>query len=277
MVRKIVLAVSCLLFLSSLQSKVILWDLGGVLFHPNKLGVAREIGLQNFVSYMVLDLRNPNIERLIFNVLEYLEKPEPGVRELAGTAEGVPLPSIMCKWQAGTVVGTEIIKRAESYIDWLYQYDYFESKREMNLVKKTIKAMFDPAVLARNVYPIDEGVQLLIDCTKARNTDGTKKNKNIAFSNWDHLSFDKFHKTHNYIFTHFDHIVISGHIKLIKPRPEAYEYLLSTYNLDPRDCILIDDQAVNAEGARKKGIHTILIKNGDFKQVRAELKRLGAL
>jgi putative hydrolase of the HAD superfamily len=71
--------------------------------------------------------------------------------------------------------------------------------------------------------------------------------------------------------------VISGHIKCIKPRKEAFKYLLETYGLDPKECILIDDQEVNALGARKAGIHTILIKNGNFKQVRKELVELGIL
>ena len=66
----------CIILLSNyggLSAKVILWDLGGVLFQPDKLGVAQEIGLSHFASYALFDMKNPNIERVLFDVLEQME------------------------------------------------------------------------------------------------------------------------------------------------------------------------------------------------------------
>lgn len=259
------------------SAKVLLWDLGGVLFQPDKLGVAKDIGLSYFASYMLMDWRNPNIQNVLFDVLEQMEKPECGVREKAGTGEGVPLPTIMCHWQAGTTTGPEIIKRSYEHLKRLYQIDYFDSYREFILIKKTIHAMFNPKTLARNVVPVPEGFELVRECGSVRNKDGSKKNRNFVFSNWDHLSFDIFYKNNKEYFRPFEQIVISGHIKLIKPRIEAYKYLLETYKLDPKECILIDDQEVNVIGARKCGIKSVLIKNGSYEQVYRELKQLGAL
>lgn len=268
----------CITLLSApLSGKVILWDLGGVLFYPDKFGVAQSVGISNFVSYMVSDMRSPNIQGVLFNALELMEKPERGIREKAGTAEGEALPTIMCKWQAGTIKGPDIIKRSKAHIKHLHSIDFFESDSEMRLILKTIRAMFDPKILADNIYALDEGVQLLRDCRIANNKEGKRRHRNFAFSNWDPLSFDIFRAQNRYIFSLFDEIVISGHVGMIKPRPEIYEYLLKTYDLDPKDCLLIDDQDINAVGARKCGIQTILVKNGNFKEVRQKLKKLGIL
>lgn len=261
----------------SLSAKVLLWDLGGVLFQPYKLGVAQEIGLSHFISYALFDLRNPNIERVLFDVLEQMERPERGNREKAGTGEGVPLPTIMCHWQAGITPGPEIIKRSHAHLEALKKNGYFESELEYNLIKKTIHAMFNPKVLARNVYPVQAGFDLVELCGKARNKDGSKKNRNWVFSNWDNLSFDIFYKNNRGLFKPFEEIIISGHVRLIKPHAAMYKYLLETYRLNPKDCILIDDQEVNVIGARKAGIKSILIRNNDYDQVRRDLKLMGAL
>lgn len=63
---------------AQIHAKVLLWDLGGVLFEPDKLGVAKEIGLSYFASYMLSDWRTPNIQNLLFEVLEQMERPEQG-------------------------------------------------------------------------------------------------------------------------------------------------------------------------------------------------------
>ena len=229
MVKKFFLLLSLCL---SAQAKVILWDLGGVLFYPDKIGVARAVGLSHFVSYMVLDFSNPNIQHKLFEVLELMARPEPGVREKAGTAEGDPLPTIMCQWQAGTVKGPDIIKRSIPHLSMLNSIGYFESKRERRLMQRTIRAMFDPQILADNIYPLEKGVELLKECKEATDKDGNI-HRNFAFSNWDPLSFDIFKEKNLHIFNLFDEIVISGHIKCIKPRKEAFKYLLETYHLDP--------------------------------------------
>lgn len=282
---------SFLLFLSLTPfsfSKVILWDLGGVLFHPDKIGVAKDIGLSNFVTYSLSDWKTPNIQSLLFNILEYMEIPAntPKLdlgkeREKAGTGEGVALPTIMCHWQAGTVPGPEIIKQFDSHIQELEAINFFESKKQKRLIQKTVQAMFDPATLARNVRPIKDGMKLLQECVAARNKDGSKKNRIIAFSNWDHLSFDIFLDHNRGLFKDFEHIIISGHIKLIKPHAAAYKHVLKFvkhhYNLDAHDCILIDDQKVNAEGAERCGIRSLLVINGDYKPIRAALAQQGAL
>lgn len=262
---------------STIHSKVILWDLGGVLFEPDKLGVGQVVGLSYFVSHAFWDLRSPNIQKKLFDLLDQLEPRRPENARVAGSATGFPLPTIMCRWQEGTITGAEIIKKADKLITFLYTCDYFDSREQMILFRRCIKAMFNPEVLAKNVFPVEEGVSLLAASSQMRDKHGNKLHRQFVFSNWDHISFDTFKKSHGRIFKFFDEIVISGHIKKIKPHANAYEHLLKTYNLDPKECILIDDQEVNAHAARKAGMKAVIIRNRNYEALAQDLKALGVL
>ena len=56
----------------------------------------------------------------------------------------------------------------------------------------------------------------------------------------------------------FDGIVYSAPVKMLKPRPEIYRYLIDKYSLNPSECIFIDDLMENLETAEKLGMKTFL-------------------
>jgi len=56
----------------------------------------------------------------------------------------------------------------------------------------------------------------------------------------------------------FEGIVISGFVKMVKPEPEIYQYILDAYHLEPSTCIFIDDSPRNIEVARLLGINGIV-------------------
>lgn len=56
------------------------------------------------------------------------------------------------------------------------------------------------------------------------------------------------------VFDYFDAQVVSCEIGLGKPDRRIYEYLLSTYNLNPAETIFIDDRKDNVDAAEKMGI-----------------------
>lgn len=67
--------------------------------------------------------------------------------------------------------------------------------------------------------------------------------------------------------------VISYEIHKVKPEPEIYETLLEKYQLNPDECVFLDDLERNLIGARKHGIHTVLFEN--LAQALSELEKLG--
>lgn len=70
-----------------------------------------------------------------------------------------------------------------------------------------------------------------------------------------------------------DGAVWSYEVKMMKPEKEIYEYLLDTYQINPKKAVFIDDRRENLTAAEKKGIHTVQFKN--FRQAVEDLKKLG--
>ena len=268
-----------ILFCSTgLLSKTLIWDLGDVLFKPNKFGIARSIGISHLIGYWFFDWRNPrtNLQPLVFDVLDKMSCDPVPEGIYATTNEGIPLPAIMCHWQTGTISGKEIITKIPDHVDTLYREGYFVSRRELHLVEKTIYSMFDPYTLATNMYPIRSGIRLLRACAHERNEDGSPRNRLIALSNWDPDSFAIVCELYPDIFDLFDEIIISGETGFLKPRKASYEYLINTYDLEPHDCLVIDDQEVNLEAAEAMGLDTFLVTH-NYRDLRAILKEIGAL
>ena len=56
----------------------------------------------------------------------------------------------------------------------------------------------------------------------------------------------------------FDGIVYSAPVKMLKPQPEIYQYMIDKYSLKPTECVFIDDLMENLEAAEKLGMKTFL-------------------
>lgn len=54
--------------------------------------------------------------------------------------------------------------------------------------------------------------------------------------------------------------VFSCHVKLIKPDPAIYAIMCEKYNLNPRECLFIDDNAANIAAAKEFGLHAVLFE-----------------
>lgn len=72
---------------------------------------------------------------------------------------------------------------------------------------------------------------------------------------------------------YMDGIIFSCQVQQIKPEPEIYQTLISTYSIDPQRAVFLDDRRENLAAAETFGIHTILFQN--LKQASSELKKLG--
>ena len=72
----------------------------------------------------------------------------------------------------------------------------------------------------------------------------------------------------------FDGKLISADVRLVKPQPEIYTLLCSTFKLSPSECVMIDDTPQNIEGAYEIGMPGAVF-NDDISALRAALKREG--
>jgi putative hydrolase of the HAD superfamily len=71
---------------------------------------------------------------------------------------------------------------------------------------------------------------------------------------------------------HFDGIVISGEIKLVKPEAAIFEHLLRRFDLVADESVFIDDLPANVAAAKALGLHGVLFESAA--QVEAELREL---
>lgn len=67
-------------------------------------------------------------------------------------------------------------------------------------------------------------------------------------------------------------VVISGLEYVIKPQPEIYRLLLDRYRLDADECIFIDDNLANVQGAEAVGIHGLHFTGPEM--LKEEFKKL---
>lgn len=77
-----------------------------------------------------------------------------------------------------------------------------------------------------------------------------------ALSNWSAETFPRAQARFPFL-QWFRGIVLSGELRLAKPDPAIYRYLLDTYGLRAEDLVFIDDSPRNVEAAQALGIHAL--------------------
>lgn len=192
---------------------------------------------------------------------------------------GRPLPYLMCDWFAGKRSCREVLEKAASAGEL---YDNFLDKHHRALTEQTIEWMFDPQSFAQSMVPAPGAVRLLKECVRVKDACGCPEHEMFILSNWDAESFKFLYEKQSNkkrIFNYFkpENIFISGLIGDIKPHPSIFKYVLECSGYKPEDCVFIDDQIDNIIAARALGFQTVHLKNGDYRQARRDLKKLGIL
>jgi putative hydrolase of the HAD superfamily len=75
----------------------------------------------------------------------------------------------------------------------------------------------------------------------------------------------------------FDGLVLSYELHEIKPYRPIYDYLLKTYNLNPEECLFIDDRLQNIETANSIGIRGRKVNKDDYEDIVNVLKEYNIL
>lgn len=120
-----------------------------------------------------------------------------------------------------------------------------------NMEVNKIRKLFEET--PKSLIPIQKTVDVIMELSE-------KGYSLYVLSNMHKHSFEYLSGAYD-IWKHFSGIVISSHIKSIKPEPEIFEYLIGTYNLIPRNTVFLDDLKCNIATAKKFGLNTIHVKN----------------
>ncbi len=65
------------------------------------------------------------------------------------------------------------------------------------------------------------------------------------------------------VMTLFDHVIESAKIGLRKPDPRIYRMMVEALDVDPANCVYLDDLGVNLKPARDLGMITIKVLSGE--------------
>ena len=95
-----------------------------------------------------------------------------------------------------------------------------------------------------------------------------------AITNWHQTKFRETRERYPFL-GHFRDIVVSGDERVLKPDPAIFHLLLDRNGLAASDCLFIDDNVHNVEGARAVGMQAHHFTTPEM--LRAELVRLGVL
>jgi 2-haloacid dehalogenase len=76
----------------------------------------------------------------------------------------------------------------------------------------------------------------------------------FCITNFSHEFFPPFRARHAALFDRFQHIVVSGEVKLAKPDPAIYALALQRFGLEPGEGIFADDVLANAAAASANGL-----------------------
>jgi glucose-1-phosphatase len=94
------------------------------------------------------------------------------------------------------------------------------------------------------------------------------KYRTFLLSNTNKIHYDfyqeQFRKIYGYpsLDSLFEKAYYSFHLKLYKPDPAIFEFVLKDSGLKPEETLFVDDYASNIEAAKKLGLHTIHLEEG---------------
>ena len=176
--------------------------------------------------------------------------------------------NVILEWNPQTLLDSLFVSKTESkeameniiaHDDWLMldkgtlslEEAISRANDRCNIGVKKIRKLFEET--PKSLIPIQETVNVIMELSE-------KGYSLYVLSNMHKHSFEYLSVTHD-IWKHFSGVVISSHIKSIKPEPEIFKYLLDTYDLIPKNTVFLDDMKINIEAAKKFGLNTIHVKN----------------
>lgn len=93
-----------------------------------------------------------------------------------------------------------------------------------------------------------------------------------ALSNWSAEKYE-YARAHFDFLNWFDTIIVSAHVKLVKPDPRIFELLLERIGRTANECIFIDDSVTNIHAAQALGFHAIRFESAA--QLILDLQKFG--
>ncbi len=256
----------------------IIFDLGGTLIEPNTTYLAGKMGVAEYSMYSFFDGKSHEDLLLhVFDILSLIEGDQQGDIQVL-TDKGIPFPQVLVSWHEGKKSSQDILDEAYRLLDELCDMHYISKGREYNLVKNALNIMLDPEILAHSMTPIRKGRKLLKKIANACDENGKPCHRLFILSNWDKQSFENLtnKKDIQELFNYFPekNITTSASLGATKPHADTFKKFLELHDLKAEECVFIDDQFENLEGAKACGIKTVHFNVDSIKTTYKALDKL---
>lgn len=139
------------------------------------------------------------------------------------------------EYEQGFVTSDEISENYRTEFPEMQHVDFLDSWNSILLDFPEYRLKFIQKLAEEKDYLL-----ILLSNTNENHIDFIKQN--VPF-------FEDFRKC-------FDAFYLSHKIGMRKPNPEIFEHVLDTHDLDPKECLFIDDTKENTDVAERLGFHT---------------------
>lgn len=253
-----------LLFNFSTTKPVIIFDLINVVIQENQSEFTKKIGYGKLASYTLTHWKNPGYRCL--DMLQKISSQENQKPHCTVKLQERIIPRCLVELQEGKKSCEEVKTEIMQSIEELDKQKYFSGIKEKNLMIHIMELVLDPAVAENMIEPIKPTLQLIEQLK-------SKGYTVYLFANAPKELYSAMQRKHRKILNLFDGIILSCEVQTLKPNLEIFNHLIEKHNLNPQQCILIDDLPETATTAKQLGMHPIVFNK--INQVKKELKKLG--
>ncbi len=248
----------------STPEKSILFNLNGVLLTEDTSKIVSKIGAARVATYALTHWCSPLDACL--NVLEKMGNEPDQKAPISFMFKERKMPRCIVEWQQGKCTYDEVQKKLISYIEKLHGDGFFASNSEKNITQNIIELVLNPREFS-------EVTKLIIPMTRLVQELKAKGYKLYIFANIAAEAMDAVKKAYPELIAQFDGIVTSSLAQAVKPEKKIFNHLFDTYKLDPKQCILVDNDQSMLDVAQTFGIQGVLFVNP--KETKNRLKILG--
>lgn len=244
----------------------IIFNLNGVLFKEDHMRVIKKIGFGRLASFALSSWKSP--ADLCLDVLEKMACEHKTGNSGKLMYQGRKLPECIVDWQLGTNTHVDVKKQIAQFIEKLYEQNYFKNKNEREITENIIDIAFNP----EKIHEITRPVSTMINLAKKLKNNG---HKIYILANMPHEVRESITNAYPDFMNLFDGIVISAEVNALKTEKKLFKHLLTTHKLNPKKCIIIDDEPNAVKIAKSLGMTGITFTNE--KSLKNKLKNLDLL
>lgn len=254
---------------SSIQipnQKIAILDINHFITEDTKQ-IIRKIGVGKITSYTLTHWKNP--VDVCLNALEKMGNDKDYQSPIAFLYKNKRMPHCIVSWQCGECKHEEVKNRLSAYLEKIDQNGFFASVKEKDIVLNILEIALDPTQLDIICRPI----QAMIKITEQLKENGYKL---YGIANITQDSYEYIAKAHPEIINLFDGLALSYKMHNLKDDRKTFEYLQKNFNINPKNCTLIDKEESTLKTASDFGIENI-VSFTNYKQLRHALKKEGML